>query len=285
MPLVTIGIPAYNAEKFIASAIKSVINQSFQDWELIITDDGSTDRTLDIIHSFQDPRIKLFSDGINRGISFRLNQEIDLARGKYFMRMDADDLMLPDRIERQVNYLDTHPDVDMIGGGAIIIDDENQIIGQRRTNRPMQIDQKKWLEGNGFIHPTVIGKIDFFKKLKYSIEFSGVEDVHLWMRASKENKLVKLPDYVMFYRDPLKFKLKTFLLRQRQIRRLYRSRDMREILSRRPICRLLIKSYLKGFTASLLSFLHLDQIMISQRNKLFPDSSEYAELLKDLTKG
>src|SRR5690606_13478656 len=99
---VTMGMPVYNAEKFIKMAINSVLQQSHRNFELIITDDGSTDQSMDIVESFNDSRIVLIKDSNNKGISHRLNQQIDLAKGKYFLRMDSDDIMFPDRIEKEI---------------------------------------------------------------------------------------------------------------------------------------------------------------------------------------
>lgn len=282
-PQVTIGIPAYNAGRFIKWAVQSVLNQTYTDFELIITDDGSTDDTGEIVKSFKDPRIVLITDDENHGISYRLNQQIDLARGKYFVRMDADDIMLPDRIERQVAYLESHPEVDMIGGGAIIINDDNYIIGERIGREPLQIDLKNWLAGNSFIHPTVAGKTQIFKDLKYSTEFTGVEDQHLWMRASQKCKLINLPDYFIFYREPLGFKLKTYLFRRVQNRKLSRSREMNEILDRKTIRKRLLRSYLRGIIAAILTFFHLDKKMIAHRNKPYSGGAKFMEILKGLT--
>ena len=180
--LVTIGIPVYNVALFIEHTLKSVLNQSYTNFELIITDDGSADNTVEVIRSFNDPRITLIVDDENHGISYRLNQQIDLAKGKYFVRMDGDDLMFPDRVEKQVRYLEEHPDVDVVGAGAVIINNENQIIGMRinKINCKKPTDAIKTIP---FIHPTVTGKIEFFRRHKYDEELSGVEDKDLWCRG------------------------------------------------------------------------------------------------------
>ena len=124
-PLVTIGIPCYNVGRFIALSIKSVLAQTYTNFELIITDDGSTDNTVDEIRKFNDSRIIMIVDGENHGISYRLNQQIDMAKGYIFIRMDGDDIMFPNRVEKQVKYLQEHPNIDVVGTGAVIIDDEN----------------------------------------------------------------------------------------------------------------------------------------------------------------
>ena len=100
--LVTIGIPFYNASQFLEYAIKSVINQTYTNWELILVDDGSTDDSLSIARSFNDQRIKILSDGVNKGLVSRLNEIILNSRGSYIARMDADDIMHFERIEKQI---------------------------------------------------------------------------------------------------------------------------------------------------------------------------------------
>lgn len=267
-PLVSIGIPTYNAAKFIRMAIQSVLNQSYTNFELIITDDGSSDNTVNIVSSFRDPRIILVSDLENKGISFRLNQQIRMSRGKYFARMDADDIMLPDRIERQVKYLETHPAVDVIGGGAYIIDDDNHLVGLRINPTKTRITPQTWLKGLMFIHPTVMGKRGFFEEYKYSEKLTGIEDSDLWCRSSANRLLFILPEYFIFYRDPLKFKLSTYLFRRRQNRKRWRSKECIQMFGFRICMKGIITSYGKSIIATLFSILGLEKRLISKRNKL-----------------
>lgn len=218
MTLVTIGIPTYNVGRFINQTIKSILAQTYSNFELVITDDGSTDNTVEEIKKFNDPRIKLIVDGENRGISYRLNQQINLAKGKYFVRMDGDDLMFPNRVEKEVAYMEQHPDVDVVGTGAVIIDNDNNIIGQRlgkiNCSKPEDI-----FNGETFIHPTVCGKTEFFKKYHYEERLCGVEDKDLWCRGSVDSSYDIIQEPLLFYRDPLKFKLKTYLSRKKKGRK------------------------------------------------------------------
>ena len=125
--IVSIGMPVFNAEKHLKIAIDSVLNQDFKEFELIISDDGSTDNSLNIIQSYTDKRIKLLSDSSNKGIGYRLNEQIALSKGVYFARMDSDDIMFPDRILEQVKFLQEHPNVDVVGGSAVVINEYDQI--------------------------------------------------------------------------------------------------------------------------------------------------------------
>lgn len=208
-PLVSIGVPAYNAGKTIGAMIETVLGQSYVNWELLIVDDGSNDDTVSVAQSFKDSRIRVFSDGENRKIAVRLNQLVDMANGRFFARMDADDEMLPDRIERQVAYLIAHPEVDVLGGGAIIIDETGKAYGTRNVvSEPTGV--------SSFIHPTVMGKLEWFRKNRYDERFSGVEDMELWRRSRKRSVFRILDGPVIRYRDPKTQSLKKIFLAQRQ---------------------------------------------------------------------
>lgn len=278
--LVTIGIPVYNVGQFIEQTLKSVLNQSYTNYELIITDDGSTDNTVEVIRSFGDPRITLIVDGENHGISYRLNQQIDLAKGKYFVRMDGDDLMFPDRVEKQVRYLEEHPDVDVVGAGAVIINDENQIIGLRIN----KIDCKKPIDAIKtipFIHPTVTGKIEFFRIHKYDEELSGVEDKDLWCRGVVDSVYDMMPEPLLFYRDPLKFKLKTYLNRKLKGRKQVILRwNMFD--NKMPAIKYIIDSYIKSVGACVLSKLGAESRFIANRNVNYDEASKYYSILQNL---
>lgn len=266
--LVSIGIPMYNAEKFIKQAVQSVLNQTYDNFELIITDDGSTDQSVDIVISFNDHRIRLIKDGLNKGISYRLNQQINLARGDFFVRMDADDIMFPDRIEKQLDFLMKNPKTDAVGSSVVVINDENQIIGFREAF--LQDNYELLFKNILFNHPTVMGRLNFFKTFYYDENFIGVEDLDLWLRSFPTSKFHVMKDPVLFYRDPLVFKLKTYLFRLTQKNKLLKKN---EYLSEKPILRLnlILENKLKKIIATLLSLFKMDYLLISKRNsgKLF----------------
>src|SRR5690242_9290742 len=113
-PKVSVILPAYNVEKYIADAVNSILLQSFGDFELLVIDDGSTDNTRGIVQSINDPRLLYLSNGRNAGLAFTLNKGIDQSSGQYIARMDGDDISLPDRFRKQVAYLDEHPEVSMV---------------------------------------------------------------------------------------------------------------------------------------------------------------------------
>jgi glycosyltransferase involved in cell wall biosynthesis len=124
-PRVTILMPAYNAGKYIAEAIRSVLTQDFSDFELLIVDDGSSDDTREVIGRFSDPRIRLLEQE-NKGISAALNAGLSAASGRYIARFDADDICLPERLSRQAAFLDANPDYILVGGEAEYVSEDGQ---------------------------------------------------------------------------------------------------------------------------------------------------------------
>lgn len=190
-PLVTIAIPIYNAEKYLRDSIQSVLNQTFKNYELILVNDGSTDSSMDIINSFNDDRIQIINDGENKGLIERLNQSINIAKGEYYARMDADDIMYITRIEEQLKFLQYHPEVDVLGTSIMTIDDQNNIVGSGYREGKVK----------GFVHPTVMGKTCWFKENPYAPWATRAEDTELWLRTSINNKFWTLGKPLMFYRE------------------------------------------------------------------------------------
>jgi glycosyltransferase involved in cell wall biosynthesis len=131
-PRVSVVMSVHNDQNFIAEAITSILSQTFGDFEFIIIDDGSQDSSKAIIESFGDPRIRLISRP-NKGLTLSLNEGIEAARGEYIARQDADDISLPERFEQEVDYLDAHPAVGMVGTNYIIIDESGRYLDQTRS--------------------------------------------------------------------------------------------------------------------------------------------------------
>lgn len=273
--LISIGMPVYNGEKYIKLAINSVLNQTYNNFELIITDDGSTDNTLSLLNKYQDSRIKIIFDGINKGISYRLNQQIALAKGRYFVRMDSDDIMFPNRIEKQVEYLENHPEVDVLGSKAIVIDEHNKIIGERGNLKNIKSVNDLFL-GTRFLHPTVIGRIEWFKKWKYRDGVSGCEDFDLWIRSYNESSFHDLNESLMFYRDPLVFRLKVYLSRQVKILKSTWSLR-REAKGYIILVRVFFKVVFSIFLSLILYVLKKDSYLIRRRNNMNIENKAYYE--------
>lgn len=204
--MITIGIPFYNSERFLNKAIKSVLAQSFKDWELILVDDGSTDNSLDIAKYYEskDARIKVISDGVNRRLPYRLNQIVREAKYDLIARMDADDLMSPIRLETQLNFMMNNPLTDIVASKAFSIDDNDVILGLRKSNLQV-MSANSIIKGSvNIIHPSILGRRAWFLRNPYVEEGNLLaEDYELWLSAAVKNDLnyIILDDYLYYYRD------------------------------------------------------------------------------------
>lgn len=192
-PLVTIAIPIYNAEKYLDYAICSCINQTYTNWELLLMCDGSTDNSLQIAESYaaKDTRITVVNDDTNKGLVYRLNQSVQMANGKYYARMDADDIMGINRIEEQVNFLEDHSDIDLVGCSIMIIDNNNSIVGSGTSFGRVY----------GFFHPTIMGHTEWFRNNPYSEWAVRAEDKELWCRTNHKSRFWSLEKPLLFYRE------------------------------------------------------------------------------------
>ena len=197
--MVTIGLPFYNAEKYLALAIESVLQQTYTNWELLLLDDGSTDNSLSIAQSYaqKDSRIKVISDGKNKNLATRLNELPSLAQGLYLARMDADDIMHSARIERQLSVLKAHPEIDVLGTNAYIINDENAVTSTRYPITP----KNTLTRVKSFIHPTIIAKKQWFLENPYDTKALRMEDAELWYRTHSKYHFVRLNEPLLFYRE------------------------------------------------------------------------------------
>ncbi len=200
-PLVSIALPAFNGEKVLGDAIASILLQTYQNWELLLIDDGSSDRTVAVAREFNDPRIRVFSDGANRGLPARLNEAIDRSSGKYFARMDQDDICFPERLQKQVEYLEAHFDVDLLGTRAMTFVSPWRAVGLfpfRQTHEG--ICRRPW---SGFYlpHPTWMGRLGWFRKHRYAIpEVRRAEDHELLLRTYSTSRFACLPEILFAYR-------------------------------------------------------------------------------------
>lgn len=200
-PTVSIGLPFFNAEKTLAAAVRSIVAQTFQDWELILLDDGSSDESLAIARSFSDPRVRVVSDGENRGISHRLNQAVSLARGKYFFRMDGDDLAFPLRLQRQHDFLEMHPEVDLVASNAIFFKDADDILGTLNVSSHHAAIVARPHAGFYMPHPSWAGRLQWFKENRYDSDFNGAEDQELLYRTFRASRFACLEEPLLCYRE------------------------------------------------------------------------------------
>ena len=174
--MISVIIPAFNAASFIDEAIKSIINQSYKDFELIIINDGSTDHTEKIINSYEDTRIKLFNNDSNMGIVFSLNKALSLSNGKYIARMDVDDVAHQNRLSLQLNYLKTN-NLDICGSAISLFGSKEKLIMYPESVADVRFFS---IFGSPVAHPTVFGYAHILKK--YTYNNVAAEDYDLWLR-------------------------------------------------------------------------------------------------------
>ena len=285
-PLVTIGIPFYNAEKYLPYAITSVMNQSYKNWELILMDDGSKDGSLNIAKEFEktDLRIKVYSNGKNLGLPSRLNELSKLASGKYYARMDADDIMHPDRILTQVNHLVNNPKIDLLATGLVSIDNENNIIGIRKGIEKTKFTLSDLLNYGGWgAHPTIMEKTIWFKKNKYDVKLTRTEDIDLWIRTINQSYFSKISDIGLYYREESTPTLKKYLFSTRQSISLYKKH--KKTLGLYYFLKSIALRLIKASFYIIFSTLGITNILIKNRsNKMQQeDLQEHKKIISDIT--
>lgn len=200
-PLVTVAMPVYNPSSDFRRSVLSILNQTFQNWELLILDDGSTIDVQNLISDIFDSRIKIIRDEVNQGIAYRLNQAISIAKGEYLARMDHDDISYPDRFERQLAAFKNDGLLDLVAVRAISINDAgNPVSTLPFALSHKDICSKPWL-GFYMPHPTWMGKLSWFKKYHYKVPQSYYsEDYELLLRSYKNSKFACLPEILFEYR-------------------------------------------------------------------------------------
>jgi len=213
-PRIAVVLPVYNGERYLAEAIQSVLKQTFTDFELVVIDDGSTDGTAEILEGFRDPRLRVIRFPQNRGLVTALNTGVRESRSDLIARMDADDICVPQRFERQVAFLDAHPEVAVCGTWA------QEFGGQRSLHRlpirPEQIRARLFF-GWAMNHPTLLMRRAFLEAhgLTYRDEFAHVEDFDFVVRAAELAPLANIPEVLLLYR--VHERQTSFLLRDTQV--------------------------------------------------------------------
>jgi len=201
-PFVSVVMAVHNGADYLQEAVNSILNQTHRNFEFIIIDDGSTDETADILRKFLkiDQRISIITQN-NYGLAKSLNIGIKQAKSRYIARMDADDISLPDRFKLQLAYLETHPEISVLGGQVCFF-------GKHRSNFPhSQLPQEPQLISQGLkkycqlIHPTTMFRKEAIISCgSYRPCFSTAQDYDLWLRVDERSKLANLPDVILNYR-------------------------------------------------------------------------------------
>lgn len=200
MPLITILMPSYNGGPYLKSCIDSVLNQSYTHFEFLIIDDGSTDNTFEIIKGYTDKRIRILLNKENKGITHSLNKGLKLANGKYIARIDADDIMLPNRLALQVEFLEQNPSYGMVGAWHEVIDAYGRVITRVQPNAVNEQLKLQLLFNNPFAHAAVTMRTELVRQFKYDKKFAYCEDFDLWTKIASVAKTTNLPHYLLQYR-------------------------------------------------------------------------------------
>lgn len=202
--MITIGIPFFNAEEYLEDAICSVLAQTYEFWELILIDDGSSDNSLAIANEYakKDSRIRVISDGKNMKLPYRLNQIIHEARYDFIARMDADDLMSNDRLEKQIEVLKRNKYIDLVTTSYLTIGKENELTGISLVSN-IQMNAKMILSGSAnLVHASLLARKSWYKRNLYNEKNLLAEDFELWLIAAKNNdlKYYILEEHLYWYR-------------------------------------------------------------------------------------
>lgn len=202
-PSVSIIMSVYNGETYLEEAIESVINQTLGDWELVIINDCSTDSTGEILNGFalRDERIKVHTNEVNLKLPASLNKAIALSKGKYIARMDADDICLPDRLEKQYNFMQQNPEVALSSCKFLTVKNGVYASGGVGGRCDAEAISAMLFVVNPILHPGVIARAEVMKKFMYDTSLTCTEDLELWTRLAMENqKMEILPECLLIYR-------------------------------------------------------------------------------------
>ena len=268
-PYISIEIPFFNSEKYLELAIKSILNQTYPHWELILIDDGSSDGSLDIAKKYEkmDERIRVIYDGLNKKLPGRLNQLVEESKYEYVARMDADDVMHPDRLKIQLEFLINNPQYDLVSSGLVSIDNNNIIKGFRCVES-LYDDFKQISISYPILHPAVLAKKSWYERNLYSTNYPRAEDFELWTRAIANNdfKCAILPDLLLFYREEGNLSLDKIINSYNDVIKIH--------TEYKGSFKNIIKMKLKKFIVYLFYVTGNLQMLAKLRNKKFADSKK-----------
>ncbi len=199
-PDISVLMSVYNSEEYLAESIKSILNQTFKNFEFLIIDDGSTDKSLEIISSYNDKRIVLIKNKNNLGLAASLNKGMKLAKGKYIARMDADDIALPTRLDKQFSFMENNRDIDISGSYVQFFgNDRDTIVKYPLENEDIKA---RLIFNCAFAHPVVILRKNSFldKNLFYDKAVKHAEDYELWSRVAQSCRMANIPEVLLRYR-------------------------------------------------------------------------------------
>jgi len=200
-PLVTVAMAMRDAARTLPAALASLLHQDYENWELVLTDDGSRDDSVKVAGRFADPRIRLLADGRRRGLGARLNEAVDAARGELIARMDADDISYASRFSRQVAFLQAHPEVDVVAAAMVVFAGTGEPVGLYRVAASHEeICARPWA-GFYFPHPTWMGRAAWFRRHRYDAAATKAQDQGVLLRAYATSRFAGIEAPLLGYRQ------------------------------------------------------------------------------------
>ncbi len=200
-PKVTVFIPVYNRELYVGEAIESILAQTFSDFEILLVDDGSTDLSVEKIRAFSDSRIRLVCNEENLGIPKTRNKGVELARGQYMAMLDSDDRAYPVRLEKQVAFLDTHPEYAQVGSWCRMIDAQGHVLNKIKRQPALPDDiHAQFLFRCAMSNRSIMARTALLKEYGYRNDFPRCQDYELHVRLAKQYKLGNIPECLVYGR-------------------------------------------------------------------------------------
>jgi len=200
IPRLSVVLPAYNAEKTIRRAIESILNQTFKDFELIVINDGSIDRTAEIISSYTDKRINFVNLDKNEGLVSALNRGLKLSRGEFIARQDADDESLLNRFTRQLNVIESDEELGVVGAATLLRTETGRVVGSYKYPDDSTLAEWQAIFKTPVAHSTVMLRKSIIEAAgAYSGEYKYAEDFELWTRVARVGKIISLKEPLVYY--------------------------------------------------------------------------------------
>lgn len=278
--LITVGIPFYNAEATLGIAIRSVFAQTIADWELILIDDGSKDRSLEIARSVHDKRVRVISDGENRGVAYRRNQLGDEARAGLLAMLDDDDVMHPERLERQLRVFDAYRGVDLVGSAIYTITCDNKVSGVRRCRESIPT-AAGMLKNCDVYLSTITATLDWVRRNQFDEHYWRAQDRELFCRTFESTSCRLLPEPLAFYREGRSRTIRKYRLSMFWDRRVFIRYGPR-LVGWPATLRLIGASFVKAELYRLLWSSGLEHVWMGhRRNSLEQDELAHAQAMLD----
>jgi glycosyltransferase involved in cell wall biosynthesis len=259
-PDVTIGLPVYNPGKNFANALRSIFCQTYLNWELLVVDDGTTDGSISLLNTLADPRVKIYSDGQNRGLSWRLNQITQEAQGEIIVRMDADDLMHPNRIKSLVRFLEGNRTVDLVSSAALSLNQKLEVVGRSARKDAWKPSAYEVLKSGGVIHSSIAARRDWFLRHPYRSEYGRAEDRELFARAIGTSRFYYLDEPLYYYVHIGNVRPKAYLQSYSTERRILREYGPK-LIGRSQTSKLILRSFAKSVILMLANLFKVENLM------------------------